>query len=257
MSFPVQAGTENRKYRARGLASYHVRINAYTGPFDILLKLIAERKLKIEEVELSTLTLDYLMFLKANIDEGIKLAPEFIRVAALLVSIKTGAIYDPDFFYGEDLEELPQTEEELFEILKTLKKAGAVAEILRERINENCSAIRLFKPFSINSGKILPDIKIESIIEAWADIIRRNPEKIKEEFVGDHSFMIDKMVEIIVGRISVSRRLNLFDLVKEIKEQPRRTIISAFLAALKLKQEGRIEIEQTSEFGDIYLVKQL
>lgn len=248
--------TEAQKVKKKSvarLAQYHIKTKTFTGPFDVLLNLISLRKIDVAELDLSSLTKDYLDFLRQNAEHGIQLAPEFIRVAALLVYIKTKAILE-DATYPEELEGLPQTESELIESLKILKEASKIAEIIQERLSTYsfsfpCGAL------SNDDAKRKTDnlnltIHLDEIINMYLEAIKRQPISIKEKFVGTDSFNLDYFVSKMLDLLKKTDKCSIFEITKAFGLS-RHNLIGVFLSALKMQQEGRAVLIQHKEFSDI------
>jgi segregation and condensation protein A len=73
--------------------SYQVKLEVYEGPFDLLLTLIARRKLDVTEVDLAEITADFLAHLGEQLDElDLETATRFLVVAATLVELKAARL---------------------------------------------------------------------------------------------------------------------------------------------------------------------
>ncbi len=81
--------------------TYHVAVGSYTGPFDLLLHLIARHKVDIYEIPLARITDDYLAAVRAMERVDLEVATEFLVVAATLVELKAARLLP-----GEDDPEL-------------------------------------------------------------------------------------------------------------------------------------------------------
>jgi len=68
--------------------SYRVTLDVFAGPFDLLLQLIARRKVDIYEVDLAQLTGDFLAHLGSLDELDLDTATHFIVVAATLIELK-------------------------------------------------------------------------------------------------------------------------------------------------------------------------
>lgn len=245
-----------RDYRvARRLANYHVKVRTYTGPFDVLLQLVAEQKVSVEELDLSKLTEDYLIFLKTNIDEGIRLAPEFIQVASLLILIKTSSLLGEVAEVNGEAYELPLSENELKKSLKELEFAKKVQLLLQQRF-ENYS-YRLKARAALNNGfkfQRTVEIDIQKLIAAYMDIVERSPVSVKDRFVSNRVFEIRKFEKMLTDFLEKKGSLSFFSMAFELLED-KKQIVSLFLAALRLSMDGKIEMYQSNDFGDIEIIR--
>lgn len=251
----INAAADLRKKAASRLADYHVRTKSFTGPFDVLLNLIARQKVDISELDLSALTRDYLNFLRENMEEGITLAPEFIKVAALLVYIKTRILLE-DAIQPEELEELPHSQDELIESLKILSEASTLSSLIKERLdsfsgNFICSAVL---PATESKRNLELAIDLTELLDVYAEITARRPVAISAKFIGDEIFQIEVFASRILSILETANTTTLFTVVKETG-YCKDNLISAFLAALKMQQQGILTLLQEKEFSDIILQK--
>lgn len=246
----------NKKVAPR-LASYHVRIKSYAGPFDLLLHLIAEQKVDIEDIDLSKLTEDYLNFLRKNLNDGLKLAPEFIQVAAVLILIKTNSLLNEPLSDRVDLEDFPLSHDELLKSLKELEQAKKVQAFLEEKISGWQTFIKANVKVLNEKIKIQKfDLSIDKaiLLKIYEEVSFRNPLSVKEKFVGNQSFDIETFELILSELLNKSNRLSFFDAATRLLKS-RKKIIGFFLASLKQSALGKVELYQENPFGDIIISK--
>ncbi len=73
--------------------TFNVRLDNFSGPFDLLLTLIGRRQLDVTEVALSQVTDDFIAYLKAAGDQfDLGQATEFLVVAATLLDLKAARL---------------------------------------------------------------------------------------------------------------------------------------------------------------------
>lgn len=85
--------------------SYQVTLEVFEGPFDLLLGLIAQRKLDVTEVDLAEITADFLRHLESQLEElDLETATRFLVVAATLVELKAARLLPAE--EREELEDL-------------------------------------------------------------------------------------------------------------------------------------------------------
>ena len=65
------------------------QLDVFTGPLDLLLHLISKHELNINDIEISKLLEQYLLYIEAAREQDLELAGEFLEMAARLVYIKT------------------------------------------------------------------------------------------------------------------------------------------------------------------------
>lgn len=74
------------------MPAYHVSLSAFEGPFDLLLHLIARRKVDIYEIPIAAITDDYLAVIGQLDQLDLEVTTEFLVVAATLVELKAARL---------------------------------------------------------------------------------------------------------------------------------------------------------------------
>lgn len=85
-------------------AGYHVHLDVFEGPFDLLLRLIAARKVDVSEVDLAEITADFVAHLHLDDPEhpegigalDLETATHFLVVAATLIELKAARLLPTD-----------------------------------------------------------------------------------------------------------------------------------------------------------------
>ena len=71
---------------------YEVKLDAFTGPLDLLLHLIRKHEIDIYDIPVSLITQQYLEYLQLMKELNLSFAGEFLVMAATLVDIKSRMI---------------------------------------------------------------------------------------------------------------------------------------------------------------------
>ena len=71
------------------MAQISFKLPVFEGPLDLLLHLIAKHKLNINDIEISKLLEQYLLYIEQCSEQDYELAGEFLEMAARLIYIKT------------------------------------------------------------------------------------------------------------------------------------------------------------------------
>src|SRR5690554_6225869 len=72
--------------------SYHVQLDVFDGPLELLLHLLEQDKLDIRDIEISRITQQYLDYLATMREYDLEVAGDFLVMAATLLQIKVGAL---------------------------------------------------------------------------------------------------------------------------------------------------------------------
>ena len=71
------------------MAQIEFQLEVFTGPLDLLLHLISKHELNINDIQITTLLEQYLLYMQKAAEQDLELAGEFLEMAARLVYIKT------------------------------------------------------------------------------------------------------------------------------------------------------------------------
>ena len=110
--------------------SYKVKLQSFEGPFDLLVYLIENAQMSIYDIEISSITSQYLDYIKAMKEMDITVSTEVIVLASSLIEIKSKMILPRVSNTGEEIPE-DDPRRELVERLVEYKKYKKAAEILR------------------------------------------------------------------------------------------------------------------------------
>ena len=78
-------------------SGFAVSLDVYSGPFDVLLGMIAGNRLELTEVSLSAITEEFLEYVRGmDVARNMEAASSFIDVASILVEAKSAALLPGD-----------------------------------------------------------------------------------------------------------------------------------------------------------------
>ena len=84
-------------------SGFAVSLDVYSGPFDVLLGMIAGNRLELTEVSLSAITEEFLEYVRGmDVARNMEAASSFIDVASILVEAKSAALLPGDEDGGRD-----------------------------------------------------------------------------------------------------------------------------------------------------------
>lgn len=112
--------------------SYKVKLQTFEGPFDLLVYLIENAQMSIYDIEIKSITSQYLEYVKEMENMDVAVATEFMVLASSLIEIKSKMILPRISKSGDSvIEEDPRTE--LVSRLIEYKKFKRAAEVLRQQ----------------------------------------------------------------------------------------------------------------------------
>lgn len=233
-----------------------VRLPVFQGPLDLLLFLVRRAEVDIHEIELHTLTDQYLEYVRRLSSVDIDLAGEFLVMAATLVEIKSRSLAPatrPEEQGGEGTAapgEDPRAE--LIRQLLAYQKFRTAAELLEARRRDFAErAAARARPGAAEEPEEAPaeDFELEDLhLGDLYAAFERIAASIDLTRVGDHRVEYDDTPislhqEDLVDRLgrAETRRLVLTSVFEGRSHGER---IGLFLALLELVRQGRVRVRQ-------------
>ncbi|HEX6968196.1 MAG TPA: segregation/condensation protein A [Micromonosporaceae bacterium] len=234
---------------------FTVRLDNFTGPFDLLLQLIGKHKLDVTEVALHRVTDEFIAYIRAmgdawDLDE----ASEFLVVAATLLDLKAARLLPAADVEDEEDLALLEARDLLFARLlqyKAFKEAAAHLAALQETGGRRYPrAVRLEPRYA----EALPDLVLGIGPERLAALaVKAMTPKPVPQVSLDH-----------VHQVRVSVREHAALLRDRLRRLGRATfrmlcadcdtvleVVARFLALLELYREGLVGFDQEQPLGEL------
>ena len=237
--------------------SYKVKLDFFEGPFDLLVYLIETSEMSIYDIEISTITSQYLEYLKAMEELDINIGTEFMVLAATLIEIKSKMILPRIKSDGEtDLMEDPR--EELVTKLLEYKRFKEAAEILRRK-EEECLDIFEKPREDISIYTDNPDeyLKLDTahFVNAFNLFISRKKrvEEVRRHYtrVARERVSMENRINFIVTNLrnKLGETFDFSELVENKKD--RYDVVITFVSLLAMAKEKVCSLKQERNYGNI------
>jgi segregation and condensation protein A len=240
-----------------------VKLEAYEGPFDLLVRLIEKHKLNLYDIPIAELTEQYILEF-ANYPDDMEFISEFIVMAATLLEIKSKMLLPKP---NKDTQE-SDPRESLVEKLLEYKRFKRVAELLRG--HEENGRKRFFRQPEhkllqllrakkrTSSRELLRTINLEILNKIYLDVCSRRESRIDHiragfNAISKDSFTIEEKIEYIRKLLAELGRLGFFSVFYACRDKPEK--VTTFLAMLELIKGKHIRALQPDTFEDISLTR--
>ena len=146
-------------------------LEAFEGPFDLLLYLIKRQNLDILEIDVSRITEQYMQYVELMDAMRFELAAEYLLMAAMLAEIKSRMLL-PRSEEIEDDEEDPRAQ--LIRRLQEYERFKKAAEDIEElpRMERDTWTVSAHPP-QIEREAPEPDVDMRELLLALGDVLRR------------------------------------------------------------------------------------
>lgn len=240
--------------------SYNIKLPQFEGPFDLLLFFIERDELDIYDIPISTITDDFLEYIRQMKQMNIDLASEFILVAATLCRIKAKMLI-PRKPVDEEGNELDPREELVSRLLE-YKRYKSVLEELREM--EETRANREVRGNIVGelkqiATKALVDVELESVtlfklLKAYERLLTKLEDRSKQVTVHrimQYDYSIQGQQNFIFTKIKKGQKVK-FEAIFGACENRIHAIVT-FLALLELLNLFKVGLTQGEGLNNFWL----
>lgn len=238
---------------AQQLDLFHVDVDGYAGPLDMLLDLARRNQIDLTRIAILPLAEQYLAFIARAKDLRIELAADYLVMAAWLTYLKSRLIApDPDDG-GADGEELA---EDLAFRLRRLEAMREAADALfaRPRLGRDIFARGMPEATIITTDRVFKGA-LYDLLAAYGmvrqdEIVRTMTMEKRPVFS-----LVDarRVMERMVGHNAEWLPLEALVAAMPGDESRRAVIASTFGAALEMAREGRISVRQSQPFAPLFI----
>lgn len=234
--------------------TYNFNINDFEGPLDLLLHLIKINKMEIQEINVESITNQYMNFINQMKEESIDVASSYLVMASELVHLKSKIILNQKEDNDEEYE--LNTEEDLKNKLLEYEKIKRVTDTFKD-LELNRGEVYTKLPSSLNEYKkdipLDSNITLEDLLEAFESFLNR--EKLKKPIntrITKKELSVDDRVKSIRKIFEKKKKINFTELFDELTKP---YIIVTFLSILEMSKNNEISIKQDNNFSEIILEK--
>ena len=230
---------------------FAVSLPVFEGPFDLLLSLIARKKLDITEVALAQVTDEFIAFMKTCPD--LSRTTEFLVVAATLLDMKAShllpSIDEDDNASEADLE----ARDLLFSRLLQYRAFKEAAKHIDERMGEYGSYVARDVPLERHFAALLPELRWhttpEDLARLAADALSSTSPTVQVAHLHDRIVPVREQALVVCAMLAEAGRMTFHELIEDAPT--RAVVVSRFLALLELYRRGVVEFEQDGALGTL------
>jgi len=228
---------------------YHIKLEQFEGPLDLLLQLTEQEKLDITRVSLAQIADQYLEYIANAKNITLAHLADFLTVASRLILIKSKALLPLLEFTEEEEEEIKDLEYQLAEYKKFKEAAQKLAAIFDAP--EVCFSRESF----LGLGTVFyppKNIAAEDLTKAFLRVLGEIPvqEKLEEEMVKEILTLEDKILhlqDVLREKVQTSFSQLIANATDKVE------VVVSFLAMLELVKQRIIHVEQGELFSEISL----
>lgn len=246
-------------------SGFQVNLEVYSGPFDALLGMIANNKLELTEVSLSSITEEFLTYVRGlDFTENMDEASAFLDIASILVEAKSVAILPggEDSQHDEQSLEALRERDLLFARLLQYRAYKQAAGDFRARIAANSG--RFPHPAAMDEGiaAMLPELVWTltplELAQLAAQVIANAPAS-EVSIHQLHVPLVDLRAQSLVVRDRLIAALEskgdqsmpFSELTRDCTS--RIEVVARFMAVLVFFKQGVLQYQQDGPFAELHL----
>ena len=246
--------------------SYRVQTQLYSGPFDLLLKLVSKQKVDIGAISIAEVADQYIEELEAIEDMDLDVASDFVLVAATLLEMKAASLIPKDSQVKSEADEedefsglsADETREVLIARLIAYKQFRNAGAALGARMESEARMMPRTAGADPEFLGLMPDylegITLRSLSVICADLVSR-----RDSFLLEAEHIAPKKIPLALTVASVDRmtankgECTFSELVGD-NPNPE-VVVVTFLALLELFKRGNVDVYQEDNFAEIDITR--
>ncbi|HVU76473.1 MAG TPA: ScpA family protein [Gaiellaceae bacterium] len=223
-------------------------LDAFEGPFDLLLSLVLREELPLREVDLAEIVIAFVEHLAEKGELDLDACGEFLILISALLELKARAMFPEE---EAELAELEPEEaaEELARRLAEYRRAKEAADFLRQRLDERRDLFFRLGPAPLQPT---PERKLaQQDPEKLAKALRLLAVEPPAPSTAHMALRFPPVSQFLDRWRSLLRRRSRFDFDQEVAGLSRVEVAVAFLALLELRKQNEVAIAQAAPFAPI------
>ena len=214
------------------------RLDAYEGPLDLLLSLIAKNKMDIRDIPIAEICQQYMEYIEAAKQMNMDIAGEFIVMASELMLIKSRLLL-PNENEGDD-----DPRAELVDALLLYQQAKKASEELLPlygqyagRMAKETDEIPPEKGFPLGLDSQLLSRALHTMLNRLR-AEEKNPTAMITPLIRSRVVSVEKCIGRIVDALTENGEASLFFLLKDAEDKAE--LVASFMGLLELIKQRRV-----------------
>lgn len=233
---------------------FRIQLDDFRGPLDLLLFLVRREELDIRNLPVAEITEQYLAHLEILQQLDVNDVGDFLELASTLVELKSQLVLP---HADEATAAWDDPRDELVQRLLEYKKYKDAASMLEERSRDwqrhysrlaSDLAPRQVDP----AGRPIQEVELWDLVGAMGRILRES-QAVKPQAIVYDDTPIEVYMQRIHAQLTSQQRLSFSELFQPGMHKS--AIVGVFLALLELVRHHRVEAQQASLHGEIWIVQ--
>lgn len=237
---------------------FQVQLDEFSGPFDVLLGLIAKHALEVTELALHQVTDEYCAYIREqgsswDLDD----ASAFVVVAATLLDLKAARLLPSGQVDDEEDLALLEARDLLFARLLQYRAYKEVSGIFVRMMEQNAGVRPRVAGMDPQFLGLLPPPQISSSLARFAELAAAAfappppPPVVGIGHLHDSAVSVAEQVAVLAVRMQREGASTFRALTSDAPNVA--VIVARFLGLLELRRRGAVVLEQVAALGDLHV----
>ena len=238
-------------------SGFHVHLEVFEGPFDLLLALIARKQLDVTLVAISQVTDEFLAHIRARgSDWDLDQASSFLVIAATLLDLKVARLLPSAEVEDEEDLALLEARDLLFARLLQYRAYKQLAAIFATRMAAEGTRHPRQVPMEPAFTQLLPEVLLgvdaRQLAEIAARAMRPRPVPVVElGHLHAPKVSVREQAVLLAARLRNVGAATFRALTAD--SGATLVLVARFLALLELYREGAVSFEQVTPLGELHI----
>ena len=238
-------------------AGFHVHLEVFEGPFDLLLSLIARKQLDVTLVAISQVTDEFLAHIRARgSDWDLDQASSFLVIAATLLDLKVARLLPSAEIEDEEDLALLEARDLLFARLLQYRAYKQLAAIFATRMAAEGTRHPRQVPMEPAFTQLLPEVLLgvdaRQLAQIAARAMRPRPVPVVElGHLHAPKVSVREQAVLLASRLRSVGAATFRALTAD--SEATLVLVARFLALLELYREGAVSFEQVTPLGELHI----
>jgi segregation and condensation protein A len=227
-------------------------LDAFEGPFDLLLTLVLKEEVDLADVDVAGIVLRFLERLAEREELDLDACGEFLVLVSALLELKARGLFEEEAAELSDLEP-EEAAEELARRLAEYRRMKEAAAWLSERLGSERDRF-----FRLGPAPLAPEPErplAPQDPEALANVVRLLAAEPPTVSLNHMELRFPPVAQFLERFRALLRRRSVFDFDTELEGLSRAEQAIAFLAILELRRANQISISQAAPFAPIRVAR--
>ncbi len=234
----------------------NIDLEAFQGPFDLLLHLIKSMEVDINDIPIAEVTSQYIQYIHSSESIELDIIGDYLVMAATLIEIKSRLLLPIEPIDGMEDFEFEDPRKNLVQQLLIYQQFQTVSTVLQKFEEQQSKSFSRSKLDLSDFQEVIPleanECTLEELSHAMLNVIDKYYQQLpKDKEIIQDNISVDEVIKTITTRLQTLKPNEKIYFEELIEKHSRPYIITTFMAVLELVRKKNIVFYQNKIFDPI------